>query len=115
MNFNNEVPHTSPKQYTDLNGNVRSFTVVDHDRRTEVSSGKLNKPIEEVHKEMESHRENLIVKILALPASVCPLFFNCTIRGEVESITWNENLIRSLPDDKLRDIHTIITNKLELK
>lgn len=99
------------ENYTDMSGNLRTFTHVDHDKKTKISSSIPD--ANEAKENLDLYRTGLIDRLLALPASLCPVIFHdYTIRGEVDVITWNEKLIRDPRDyNTIRDIAVLIENK----
>jgi hypothetical protein len=111
-----KTAHTSAQHYRDLDGNMRNFTVVDHDPKTKISVPS-NEGVD-LKKALEDYREETIQKILAAPAVYCPMIFaDYTIRGEQAGgqIIWNEPMLRNqgVPLNQLTDIYTLLSNTLD--
>lgn len=105
--------HTSAQNYRDLNGHMKTFTVVDHDPKTKISVPTGGNPTEE----LEQSREALIQKILNIPAVYAAHpHWNFTIRGEeaeaAGGVSWHENMLRDkgTPFILLSDIYTLASN-----
>lgn len=100
--------------YTDIDGMRKQFTVVDHDKKTKMLSPIQDKPTTGWEAE---YRGNLIKRILAIPASLCHLWFqDFTIRGEAQkSIEWNTDMLldNGVPTSRLRDICVVLENTQE--
>lgn len=100
--------------YTDIDGMSKQFTVIDHDKKTTISSGKSEK----VDKEWApKYRALLIKRINDLPASICPEpFQDYTVRGEGKvTIMWNTDMLldNGVPINQLRDLCVLLENKAE--
>lgn len=111
----NKTAHTSAQNYRDMDGNMRTFTVVDHDPKTKIAvPTRDGNPTEELAK----YREILIGKILDTPAVYAAHpHWVYTIRGEqVDGIVkWNENMLRDkgTPLNLLNEIYTLASNVSE--
>lgn len=66
----------------------------------------------------QDYREQLVTRILDLPASICPeIFQDFTIRGEGKHhIEWNQTMIADvgIPIMRLRDLCVMVENKADL-
>lgn len=99
--------------YTDIDGNRKQFTIIDHDKKTKISAGiseKVNSTF------FADYRKELIERILHVSASLCPMEYQdfTNNRGEnVTVITWNEKMLRDsgLGVDRLRGLATLLENK----
>lgn len=64
------------------------------------------------------YRNELIERVLALPASLCPEpYQDFTIRGATEAvINWNKNMVsdQGLDIRRLRDLAVIVENRADL-
>lgn len=105
--------YTAAKNYTDLDGNTRSFDFVDHDIKAKISF--LGN--EELPKDWaKEYRKDLIKRTLDISASLCPEeFYDFTIRGEREKIIWNKVMLNDpgMSIDRLRSLVTLLENRLE--
>lgn len=106
--------YTSAKNYTDLDGMSKSFTFIDHDIKTSISTN-----TEIMDKEWQKkYKEQLVDQILTLPASICPTpFSDYVIRGAgITQITWNDKMLRDPGTgiDRLRDLKTMLDNRIEI-
>lgn len=100
--------YTSPDNYKDLDGNMRTFNYVDYDPKTRVATS-LNPDKETLAKLVAADRKALQQKILDLDPSAVPhIFHDFTLRGE-QGISWRKPMIldEGTPTDKLRDLHTL--------
>ena len=98
--------YTSPDNYTDIDGNLKTFTYVDHDIKTKISTS-IPETIEEKEKrikEQKSILEETILEILEFPAiySAYPEddmlqahLFN-EIINSTNGITWDETILREV-------------------
>lgn len=102
-------------RYTDIDGQTKQFTVIDHDKRTTISSH-MSEKIDFV-KFFKDYRKELQQRILDIPASLCPLVFHdFTLRGESEVVVnWNKNMINDQGIDigRLRDLAVILENRAD--
>lgn len=109
--------YTSAKNYTDIDGQSKTFTFVDHDVKTSIATT-ASVDIQQVKGELKEYRESVILCILATPASLCPsIFQDYTSRGQgIIQITWNEKMLRDpgMSIDRLRDLKTMLDNRVEL-
>jgi hypothetical protein len=102
--------------YIDNDGQSRQFTYIDHDVKTSISTT-LDIDKQAVQDELKQYRENLLAKIFAIHASLCPLpFVSFTLRGDVSEITWNETMLQDpgVPTDRLQVLYTILSNRAEI-
>jgi hypothetical protein len=107
--------YTSAQHYKDLDGNMRSFTFVDHDKKTKINTI-MDTNKDQVARDLQDYRESLIEKILNLPVTACPsIFDDFKTRGN-DALIWNEAMVRDkgVPLKQLMDIYTLISNKVEL-
>jgi hypothetical protein len=108
--------YTSSKNYTDELGHTRSFDFIDHDVKTKIRVPVV-KTKEEIAEEKAQYREWLIDKIISIEAIYCPdIFIQYTHRGDVQKIDWNLKMLQDagVPTDKLLDIYTLSSNKMNL-
>lgn len=96
--------YNPPSEYQDLDGNWKTFTYVDHDKKTKISTHvSTPEEIEQRKKEKIDRRNKTISEILSLPPA--PLvqendsFLNKVLFAEIvirdsEPVTWNEKVIR---------------------
>lgn len=104
--------------YTDIEGNRRQFTVIDHDPKTKISGSVTTDKEKQIIKEgLSDYRKELIERILAIPASLCPLEFSeFKLVGDSQSvILWNEKMVRDegMTVNRLRDLCTILERRFE--
>lgn len=103
--------------YTDMDGMSRQFTYIDHDKKPKMAINPSKEEILEAKKSLKGYRSELITRITALPASVCPsVFIDYTIRGEGHSnVEWNIDMLidAGVPLNQLRDLCTLSENKAE--
>lgn len=113
--------YNPPSEYQDLDGNWKTFTYVDHDKKTRISTH-VSSPeeIEQRKQEKIERRNKTISEILSLPPA--PLvqendsFLNKVLLAEIvirdsEPVTWNEKVIREaceVNEDFLNLLHTRI-------
>lgn len=98
--------------YTDIDGMSKQFTIIDHDKKTTISSGTLDK----VDKDWSTkYRALLIKRIAEISPSICPEpFQDYTVRGEGKAtITWNTDMLidKGVPLNQLRDLCVLLENK----
>lgn len=110
--------YTSAKNYTDLDGNSKSFTFIDHDVKTKIAA-KVTSPeeIEEAKSGLKDYKKQIINRILSIPPSVCPeIFHDFTKRGEI-GISWDKDMLNDegVPLERLRDILTMLENKIVIE
>lgn len=102
------------QNYRDLEGNMKSFTVIDHDKKTKINTT-VNIDKHGVTQELADYRTKLQAKILDLPASACPdfPFSDFKVRDGI-TIGWNEVMIMDpgTPLNQLQDIYTLTSNKV---
>lgn len=117
--MNKEQVYTSPKTYTDMSGNTRTFVDIDCDKK--VTSAPMLDTTKEGHvsaveKSVNEYRERLVQRITSISASYCPeKFWDFTIRGEaVTTITWNEDKLKdsAMETQKLREICVLLEKKI---
>lgn len=104
--------------YIDNDGNRRQFTYIDHDPKTTISGSTLSDKEQAVIKEgLKDYRQELVERILAVPASLCPLEFQeFRLVGDSQStIQWNESMLRDagMTVNRLRDLCTILERRFE--
>lgn len=108
------------QHYKDLDGNTKSFSVINHDPKPTTT---MYNPTEEekvdVKKQLAAYRKELQEEILAEHASLCPTPMQPTfvLRGEsVENFQWNKKRVtdEGLSTDALRDLHTLVLRRKEL-
>lgn len=95
--------------YTDNDGQRKQFTYIDHDVKTKIFTGNPQKA-----GSLTDYREDLITRILKISPSFCSMMFiDFTLRGDVDTIKWNETMIRDqgIELDRLRDLYTLAKNK----
>lgn len=104
--------------YTDMQGNRRQFTYIDHDPKTKIS-GHTGESIDDIHKQLAKYRLDTVAEILEFPASLCPVeFVDFTQRGEGHSIiTWNETMLKDggITTNRLRDLNTVLSNRFNTR
>lgn len=108
--------YTSAQAYTDLDGQSRQFTFIDHDKKSKISALKqTEEEVQEIKNSLNSYRLDLVKRILEIPASLCPFeFVDFTVRGEaMDKIEWNKKMLEDegLPLNNLRFLCTILENK----
>jgi hypothetical protein len=100
--------------YTDIDGMRKQFTVVDHDKKIQISSSLDERLPENWQAE---YRASLVKRIAEVPASLChEWFYDFTLRGEGQTeITWNMDMLldSGVPISQLRDICVILENRVE--
>lgn len=97
--------------YTDIDGMTKQFTMIDHDKKTTIHFMSEEKLFD-----MKEYRNELIGRILDLPASICPeVFSDYTKRGDTPVITWNTSMLEDngVPISQLRDLCVLVENKAE--
>lgn len=100
--------------YTDLDGQSKQFTYIDHDKKSKVSlhNEKIDKSF------FKDYRSGLVERILSITAAICPEeYYDFTVRGENRNvITWNENMLKDegVGLDRLRNLCVLLENKAEM-
>src|SRR5688572_12830573 len=93
--------YTSAKNYTDLDGNSRSFDFVDHDIKTKISTTLMSEEDkQELKDRVQNDRTITILRITTMPPSLCPSVFQDFVtrgygpdpKGE-PTISWNETML----------------------
>ncbi len=108
-------------RYTDMDGNTKQFTYIDHDVKTTigVTAPMKKKEVDQLKAEINNYRKELQAEILNYPASLCNYIYeDFTTRGEGNpTIEWNKNMIMDEGTDteKLRVICQLIRNRIELQ
>lgn len=103
-------------RYTDMEGQTRQFTYIDHDKKPTIG-GMVTETKEELEEALKQDRLNSINKILAMPASLCDeVHAHFTIRGEEnETVKWNETMLKDpgVTWVTLYNIGTIVGKRFE--
>lgn len=104
--------------YTDIDGQSKQFTYVDHDIKPGGATCTVSS--DEIHKaktELKEWRAKCIEKILSIPAALCPeAFTDFVIRGDKHpALVWNEQMIKDdgMLLDKLVTLRTLLENRAE--
>jgi hypothetical protein len=108
--------YTSAQNYKDLDGNIKSFTFVDHDIKTKGYVPISSEEISEAKKQIIEYRKSLIERIKNIPAVHAPeQFWNFRLI-ENQTINWNINMLsdEGIPIDTLRELCVRMENKLGL-
>lgn len=103
--------------YLDNDGQRKQFTYIDHDVKASIFIPASEEEMTEVRKQLREYRPKLIQRILDLPPTMCPdIFKDFTIRGDIGKIKWDETMLKDegVPEQKLNDIHTLTTNRIQL-
>jgi len=111
--------YTSAQNYKDLDGLSKSFTMIDHDKKLKISKLiQSDKELEDIKNQLKNYRDDLYIRVLSVPASLCPdSYYDFTVRGADSTlITWNEKMIKDegLSIDRLRTLVVILENTIEL-
>lgn len=108
-----KTEYTAPSSYRDLDGQMRTFTYVDHDKKTKIN---IPSSTGNPKQELKEYRKSLIEKILSYPAAFCPeIFSDFKLRGEsYDRIEWNENMLNDegTPLQQLSDIYTLTSKQV---
>lgn len=104
--------------YIDNDGMRRQFTYIDHDPKTKISgSVTTDKEQKEIKSSLSEYRKELAERILALPASLCPIEFSeFKLLGDSQAvIQWNEKMVRDegMTVNRLRDLCVVVENRFE--
>ena len=117
--------YNPPSAYTDLDGNLKTFTYIDHDRHTSYVDSMARETEETrkareqeliiLNKSISEEREKSINAILSLPAisflqSRNTFAEDCIIRDQEKGIIWDENFIRGFLLTRPDMIHTILNS-----
>ena len=115
MHLLGKAAHTSPQNYKDLDGNMRTFTHVDHDQKTTISVPMGEKI--DFNEEKKKYRSRLVEKILSIEAVHCPMilrdFTQTTVtENGLGKIGWNQTMLNDagVPTDRLQDLWTLASN-----
>ena len=109
--------YTPPSDYRDLDGNHKTFTYIDHDIKTSIStSTSSKKEVEKIKEDRERMMNECIEEILALPAVAAAgvadnIYEQFIIRDLEKGIIWNETVVRNalVLNDTLRyQLHTVL-------
>ena len=107
--------YNAPDNYTDMDGMTKTFTHINYSRKSKKSMYIEEESAIEKHKK---DREELINKILSLPASMFPKEFqDFILRGdEYEVLQWNENMVRDegVPFNTLTSLYILTKNRIDL-
>lgn len=107
--------YTSTPNYTDEDGQLKTFTFVDWDRKSKLSA---YVPTGNALEQHTLDRHNLIQSILELPAAYCPgPEASFTLRGEgYKNIEWNKEMLQDagVPFERLQRIKVIIQKRLAI-
>lgn len=110
--------YTSAENYTDLDGNSRSFTFIDHDVKPKLSVPISEEEVAIAKVEFKSARSRVIQQIMKIPASICPsVFIQFTTRGDIGVIGWDEKILKDegVPFETLVSLKTLLENKIEIE
>lgn len=102
--------YTSAKGYTDLDGQSRQFTFIDHDKKTKISG--FTKSDEDFS--LKDYRNQLLKRITDIPASLCPEPFNSFVLvGDKSVIEWNADMLMDagVSIDRLSELTRLLENK----
>jgi len=102
--------------YTDNDGQTKQFTYIDHDKKTTISAAVSKK--EDFTSFFKQYREELIERIIHVPAVYCPMEYQdfTNSRGEnVTTITWNTQMLsdEGLQISRLRGLAVMLENKAD--
>jgi len=115
--------YSAPETYTDLDGNTKSFTIINHDSKaktiTSLAGSKSQNDMEDIHNELKKYRKDLQFSILKEHASLCPPHMRQTFvtTNELgEGLCWKVNAIEDngVSLDTLRDLHNLVHRRKEL-
>lgn len=85
--------------------------MIDYDIKPKLTMPITSSDVDEAKAAITDYRNDLVERILALPASnTAPEFYDFTVRGaSAQTITWNETMLRDpgLSVDRLRTICTL--------
>ena len=108
------------QNYKDLDGNTKSFTVINHDpKATMATYNPTEEEKQQVKDELSRFRKELQDYVLSQHASLCPPPMQTTFifRGEfTDSFRWNEAAVRDegLSLDALRNLAVLVEKRKEL-
>lgn len=87
--------YTSPDNYRDINGYMKTFNYIDHDVKTSIS--RYSTEMEDSD-DLKEYKEQKIKEVLSMPAaSVAGMdCYQVLINRSVEGITWNESAVKDL-------------------
>lgn len=103
MHYHTGNTPPSHRTYDDLEGNVKQFTYVDHDKKPTFAVG-INEPVEESHNKVKAWKELRIKQLLLLSAAVIARIPNAdryqefVTRDPEKGVLWNETVIRNYCD-----------------
>lgn len=104
--------------YTDMDGMSRQFTIIDHDKKTKIATKPLSEEeLVEAKKQLGDYRFDLIKRITAISASLCPsIFTDYTVRGDIDMVGWNTDMLldAGIPLNQLRDLCLLVEKRAEI-
>ena len=86
--------------YTDLNGMSKQFTVVDHDRKTKISTSVSKGEESTASEQVEEYKRKAALQILAMPAVAAArdrynLYEHLIERDPEKGIIWKEEVVKN--------------------
>lgn len=104
--------------YKDIDGNMKQFTHIDHDVKTNISPY-IGGDINDIREELRLYRLDKINEILNISASLCPIeFIDYVVKGEGKTkIEWNKVMINDpgFNMDRVVQLWTILENRNSTK
>ncbi len=101
--------YTTAKNYTDIDGQSKTFDIIDYDVKTSIGTNKLLSEDDRIKllQALKEDRKKLIARIIGIPPSMCPPILKVyTIRGDIKQILWNEKML-SDPGMSMETLHSI--------
>lgn len=92
--------YTSAQHYKDNDGNMKSFTMIDHDKKSKASRSVMEEgELEKLKQSIKDFANEQVDRILLLPAvnairNPYGLYEEFIIRDQKEGIIWDENVVR---------------------
>lgn len=112
-----DYPGNHGGAYVDQSGMTRQFTYIDHDIKPKMSNYMPEETIEQLNENRKQYRNDLIERILSLPAVYCsPVFQDgFTTRGDKDVVEWNAPMLRDngIPTERLSSIYTLSSKRQE--
>lgn len=107
----NKKDYTVPDTYSDMDGNTRTFTHIDCDKKLAVVVSLEDK--DKISKELVDYRYKLLERIISVSASLCPDAFHMfTLRGEQrKNVGWDEGILALETTEKLRNLCVLLEKR----
>lgn len=99
-------------KYSDMDGNVKQFTYVDHDPKP-TASAYIAEDKEKIIQKLKDYRDRLVDRIIEVDPEHSADVHQDYVRRGTQGIEWDELMLRDggMTLDRLRDVYILAENK----